>query len=133
MDLGEGNRKGRKRIVIWLFGVIVGFVLLFLIAVPAFLSTESGKGLVLGKRNDAVDGTVQAKSLSLSWFKGVELADIAFSDNSGVTAITASRITLKPKYLSLVKGNLALGPTAIENGNVRINSPYKEETLKLSL
>jgi hypothetical protein len=127
LNANTNQHKGRNRIIIWLFGTIIGIALFFLIATPIFLSSESGKRLVLNKINAAVDGTVQAKSFSLGWFKGIELADITFSDNSGTAAITASRITLKPKFLSLMMGDLALGPTEIEDGNIKINSPYKSE------
>ena len=100
--------------------LVVGFLLIFFI-LPAYLSSDAGKSFVVGKINNAIDGQVTIKGLSMSWFKGISLEEFSFVNNDGSTKVNVKQIKTKPVYLSLLSGNVAFGKTLIDAPDVIVS------------
>ena len=124
---GPGKIKTVKRIVI----VAVAFVLLLVLVIPVYLSSESGKRFIVGKINRSISGRVQVGDLSMGWFKGIRVTDLSFEDDSGMTSAKVKEISTRPHYVPLLLGIVALGETLIDEPQVTINvSQGKDKTLK---
>jgi hypothetical protein len=114
---GPGKIKTVKRIVI----VAVAFVLLLVLVIPVYLSSESGKRFVVGKINRSISGRVQVGDLSMGWFKGIRVTDLSFVDDSGAASAKVKEISTRPHYVPLLLGIVALGETLIDEPEVVIN------------
>ncbi|MHC4478920.1 MAG: YhdP family protein, partial [Planctomycetota bacterium] len=116
------KKKSKKRRLIW---VVVPLVLVAVVVllVPVLVSSHSGRRLILSKINNSVDGTVDIGDLSMSWWKGVKVSDLSFTDQAGQTSVAVREITSKPHYGSLLFGNLSFGRTDIYEPKVRIKVP----------
>ena len=115
------KRSHRFRVLKWMLIVTVGVVLAIVIILPAYLSSASGKKLILSKISRAIDGKVDAKTLSVGWFKGVRLTDLTFSDDKGTMSVSVREISAKPQLMSILRGNLALGKTLLDAPKAVIN------------
>ncbi|MHC4500036.1 MAG: hypothetical protein ACYS21_13085, partial [Planctomycetota bacterium] len=123
---GPGKIKTVKRIVI----VAVAFVLLLVLVIPAYLSSESGKRFILDKINRSISGRVQVGDFSMGWFKGIRVTDLSFEDDAGAASAKVKEISIRPHYIPLVLGIVALGETLIDEPQVVINvSQGKDKTL----
>lgn len=131
----ENNEQGKKRskvsakkVILWMIIFILLFLLIPFFAIPAWLSSDSGKNLILSKINKAVEGTLKIDSLSMGWFKGVKAQQLDFSDNSGCTTITAKTVAARPRYLALLAGRVAIDEAVIDQPRVSVDvSPRCEE------
>ncbi len=124
---GPSKVKTVKRIVI----VAVAFVLLLVLVIPVYLSSESGKRFVVGKINRSISGRVQVGDLSMGWFKGIRVKDLSFEDDTGTTSAKVKEISTRPHYVPLLLGVVSLGETLIDEPQVVINvSQGKDKTLK---
>ena len=113
-------RRGKFKVVKWLLIVTAAITVLIFVGVPLYLSSESGKSMIVGRINDAVDGKVEMESLSMGWFKGVRLRDLSFADDKGTMVVSVKEISTKPRYGSLLFGSVALGQTLIDHPDVVI-------------
>jgi hypothetical protein len=102
---------------------LLGFFLL-----PVYLSSESGKELILSKVNDSIDGTVKISDLSIGWFRGIRLTDLSFADDGGFASVQVRKISTKPNYLALLGGNMAFADTVLDNPKVVIT--IKQDSLE---
>ncbi len=115
------KRSRRFKVLKWMLIVTAGVVLAIVVILPAYLSSGSGKKLILSRISRAVDGAVDAKTLSVGWFKGIRLTDLTFSDDKGMTSVSVKKISAKPQLLAMLWGNLALGKTLLDAPQVVIN------------
>ena len=115
------KRSRRFRVLKWMLIAAAGVVLAIVIILPAYLSSPSGKKLILSKISRAVDGEVDAKTLSVGWFKGIRLTDLTFSDHKGMMSVSVREISAKPQLMAMLRGNLALGKTLLDAPRVVIN------------
>ena len=113
--------KLRKIIVTSIVAIIVILILTVLFAVPAFVSSEKCRQLILTKVNDGLDGQFDFADISMGWHKGVILTAISFKDNASQTAATIKQISTKPNYRSILAGNLSFGKTIIDEPKIEIN------------
>ncbi|MBN1787555.1 MAG: hypothetical protein JW806_04090 [Sedimentisphaerales bacterium] len=100
-----------------LLGVLIFIGVLFLIiffAVPLYLSSNSGKNLILGKINNSIDGKVEVDSFSMGWFAGLKADKLNFTDNKGLMKLTAEQIAAQLKYLSLLGGKVMIDQAVID-------------------
>jgi len=99
-------------------------VLLFFL-VPIYASSSGGRKMILARINRVVNGKTNFATLSMGWFKGLELTDFSFINNEGTTSVAVKRIFTRPRYLSIVTGTPALGLTILDEPvvNVKIIKP----------
>jgi hypothetical protein len=77
--------------------------------------------MVIGKINESIDGKVGISDMKVGWFSGIRLKKFSFNDNAGTTSVSIKEITTKPKYGSLLRGQIALGKTVIDTPDVVLN------------
>lgn len=122
----ERKKKTVTRIIKWVLAVVVVLIVLVIFLVPAFVSSVKGRQIILAKINDSIDGKADFAELSMSWWKGIKIADFSFNNNAGRTSVEVKQILTKPHYGSLLAGNLSFGETEIFEPRVEIN--LMEET-----
>ncbi len=113
-------KRSKFKAIKWLLIATAAIIVLIFVAVPLYLSSESGKSMVVGRINEAVEGKVEMESLSMGWFKGVRLKDLSFADDKGTTVVSVKEISTKPRYGSLLFGSVALGQTIVDSPDVVI-------------
>lgn len=132
-SVNAAGKKGLSKIktIKWIVIVAVAFVLLLVLVIPVYLSSESGKRFILGKINRSIGGRVQVGDFSMGWLKGIRVTDLSFEDDSGATSAKVKEISIRPHYVPLLLGIVALGETLIDEPQVTINvSQGKDKTLK---
>ena len=117
-----GSKISIKKIFLWMSLLLLLFFLILFFAVPVYLSSDSGKSLILTKVNNAIDGEVKIGSLSMGWFDGVTAQKLDFTDDTGCTKITAKQVAAWPSYFSLLGGRLAIDKAVIDQPTVLINT-----------
>jgi len=131
---GEAPRRRRKRKrVVW--GLVIAAAVAagaVVFVLPAWLSSDSGRRLVLSRINRSVDGKVDARTLSVGWFRGIRATDVTYADTAGDASVSVEKITTRPKLGAMLRGDLALGRTVLESPRVVLTvhgPPPKEESV----
>jgi len=114
------KRKTKKRILKWVLALAVVLIALVVFLVPAFVSSEKGRKIILTKINNSIDGKADFAGLSMSWWKGIKVTDFSFNDGAGLTFVEIKQITTKPHYGSILLGSLSFGKTIIDEPKVEI-------------
>jgi hypothetical protein len=117
---GSRKKTSTRILKLVLLLIVVLTVLVFLL-VPAFMSSEKGRWLILAKINDSIAGQIDFADLSMGWFKGIKVSDLSFKDRVGQISAQVKQITTKPHYGSIITGNLSFGETSIDQPKVHIN------------
>lgn len=115
------RKKTKTRILKWFLVVVVVLAVLVLLLVPAFVSSEKCRQIILTKINSSVDGRTDFADLSMGWLKGVKVADFSFDDNAGQISVKVKQIAAKPHYASILLGSLSFGKTVIDQPKVQLN------------
>ncbi|MHC4573461.1 MAG: hypothetical protein ACYS76_04930 [Planctomycetota bacterium] len=114
-------RKGRRRRVIALVAAAVAaLIVLIAYLVPAFVSSEKGREIIIAKIDDSIGGKTNFATVSMSWWKGLKITDFNFEDEARGTSIKARAVLTKPHYISLLMGSLSFGETRIYEPRVEI-------------
>lgn len=116
-------------------GFLLSLIILILIAVfllPAVISSEKSRRLILAKINDSIDGQTHFSDLSVGWLKGVKVADFSFDDDAGKISVRAGQIETTPHYTSFLSGNYSFGQTVIDNPEVEINLQKQKQATSQS-
>jgi hypothetical protein len=116
--------KKRKPLRIILTVIIALLVLLAItlgVLVPAYISSDSGRRTILAKINESVEGKTDFASLSMSWFKGINLTDFAYDDSSGLASVRIKQISTMPHYGAILTGSLSFGKTVVDEPKVAID------------
>jgi hypothetical protein len=119
-----------KKVLLWtLLFLSVAFLIPFF-AIPAYLSSGSGRNFILGKINDSLDGKVNVDSISMGWFSGVTADRLNFTNPSGSTKMTAEKIAAFPSYLSLLGGRVSIDQAVIDKPylSITIDKTKTQET-----
>jgi hypothetical protein len=129
------KKSAKKIIKLILIFIFVLIVLVFLF-VPAFISSKKGNRFVSDKINNSIDGRIDFAGLSMGWFKGVRIAGLSFADNADTIAVQVNQITTKPRYGSILTGNLSFGKTTIDQPKISVNlnnqSQSRQESVGVS-
>jgi len=112
------TKKRILRLVLVLFAILI---LLVLFLVPAFVSSEKGRKIILAKINRSIDGEADFSSLSMSWWKGVKVKNFSFNGSAEEILVRIKQIVTKPYYGSILMGDLSFGKTKIFEPKVEIN------------
>ena len=125
--------RSKSRILFRIGIVLILILLLLFFIVPIYISSDSGRDMIVDKINRAIDGKVKIQALSMSWFKGVKLAVFRFDDESGNTTVTAENVSTKPNYPAMLAGTVALGKTHIDEIKIQTkpSGSTSIQTLKL--
>ena len=115
------QRKAKTRILKLILAIAVVLVVLVVFLVPWFVSSETGRKIILGKINRSIDGEADFAGLSMSWWKGVKVTDFSFNNGAGQSLIKVKQIITKPHYGSILIGNLSFGETTVDEPKVEIN------------
>lgn len=115
------RKKTATRILKLALALIVVLIVLVLFLVPAFVSSEKGRQIILAKINNSIDGRANFADLSMGWFRGIKVADVGFNDSAGQITVQVRQIATKPHYGSILTGNLSFGETIIDEPKVEIN------------
>ena len=117
----ERKPKTRKRILIAALVVVCVLLVLVVFVVPAFVSSEKGRKIILAKINRSVDGRADFADLSMSWWKGVKVKDFSFADSAEGILVNIRQIATKPHYGSILMGDLSFGRTEVLEPEVEID------------
>ncbi len=117
----ERKKRSRKKVLALVLAAAVILILLVVFVIPAFVSSESGRNMILAKINDSVEGRADFGDLSMSWWKGVRITEVSFTDNEGRILARIKQIVTKPHYGALLLGRLSFGATKLVEPAVEIN------------
>ena len=122
------RRKAKTRILKLILAIAVVLAALVVFLVPWFVSSETGRKIILAKINSSIDGEADFAGLSMSWWKGVKVTDFSFNNGAGQSLIKVKQIITKPHYGSILIGNLSFGETTVDEPKVEIN--FKGQQVK---
>lgn len=124
MHSGDQNDTKRKKSKLKTFFIVliilVFLALMFLAAVPAYISSDSGTNLVLNKVNNKINGKLSLTDLNMGWFKGIEMQEISFRDEAGTANVQIDNLSTRPGYFALLGGNIVLNDTVIKKPEIVI-------------
>jgi hypothetical protein len=134
---GQPPVKGRRKILRWVLLAGAAAIVLVVLLVPLFVSSEAGSKFILAKINNYLPGETNFGSLSMGWLKGIRVTDVRFKDSAGRTLVSARRVATRPNYSSIVLGTPSFGRTVIDKLVVEVKSPKESkvwtcETIELS-
>ncbi len=115
------QRKTRTKILKVVLALAAVLIVLVFLLVPALVSSEKGRKIILTKINSSIDGEIDFANLSMSWWRGISVTNCSFNDSSGRTSVEVKQITAKPHYSSIFTGSLTFGKTIIDEPKVEIN------------
>ena len=103
--------KPRKRTVTkalrLTLALVVVLIMLFVLLIPAFVSSEKGRRMILARINGAIAGETDFADLSMGWLKGIKVANLSFNDHAGRIWVEVEQVSAKPAYGSILMGNLS--------------------------
>ena len=126
------KKSATKIIKLILIFIVIVIVLVFFF-VPAFISSNKGNRFVSGKINNSIDGQIDFADLSMGWFKGISIAGLSFADNADTISVQVRQITTKPRYGSILTGNLSFGQTTIDQPKISVNLNNQPESRQESV
>ncbi len=119
------NKKTGKKILKITAGAVVILLLLLILLVafivPAYVSSESGRKLILSKANASGAGVIDFTKLSMSWLKGISVTNISFKNADRGLSVAVKGVSTRPDYGALLAGNISLGETVIDEPRVEID------------
>jgi len=115
------RKKSVKRVLLLVLGLAVLLIVVLFLLAPVFISSQSGRRMILARINSSVTGETDFADLSMGWLKGITIDDFSFNDDAGGISVQVRQIAAKPQYASLLTGGLSLGRTLIDKPNVAIN------------
>jgi hypothetical protein len=130
MEHSENNttvtkKKTGKKILKITAGTVVILLLLVIVlvafVVPAYVSSESGRKLILSKANASGAGVIDFAKLTMSWFKGINVTNISFKNADRGLSVAVKGVSTRPDYGALLAGNLSFGETVIDEPKVEID------------
>ncbi|MHC4425981.1 MAG: hypothetical protein ACYSYV_07795 [Planctomycetota bacterium] len=122
------RKKTGTRMLKLALALIIVLIVLVVFLVPALISSEKGRKMILARINDSIAGQADFADLSMGWLKGIKVADLSFNDDAGQLSVQVKQIATKPHYGSILTGNLSFGQTTIDEPRVRIS--LKEQQTK---
>jgi len=115
------EKKSKRRIILWILIGIVILIIAIPILLPSIISSKTGNKIILDKINASIDGQVKFSSLSMGWWKGITIDDLAFRDNIGQIILSIKQFSTKPYYFSLLSKAPAFGQTIIDQPVIEVN------------
>jgi hypothetical protein len=101
--------------------LVVLILILILFIVPAYISSASGRSMILGIVNKSVPGHADFSNLTVGWLRGIDVRDFSFKGTSGEINVQVKQFATEPHYLSILTGNFSFGKTTIDQPKIQIN------------
>ncbi len=126
----EPRKKTKPKVIKLLAAFLIVLILLAVFLVPAYISSESARKMILTRINRSVDGKADFANLSMGWLKGIRITNISFNDNNGQISVEVKQIATKPHYGSMLTGSLSFGKTVVDEPKIEINlaTPQPKQT-----
>ncbi len=115
------KKKVLKIILIVLAAVLLVLILAVVFAVPAYVSSDSCRRMILSRANAAGAGELDFSDLSMGWGKGISISGLRFKDNTDSMSVAVKEFSTKPHYGALLTGNLSFGRTVVDEPRVEID------------
>ena len=119
------KKKTGKKILKVTVSILVVLLLLVIVLVafivPAYVSSESGRKLILSKANASGVGAIDFAKLSMSWFKGISVTNISFKNADQGLSVAVKGVSTMPDYGAMLTGNLSFGETVIDEPKIEID------------
>jgi hypothetical protein len=120
------KKKTGKKILKITAGAVIILLLLVIVLVafivPAYVSSESGRKLILSKANASGAGVIDFAKLTMSWFKGINVTNISFKNADRGLSVAVKGVSTRPDYGALLGGSLSFGETVIDEPRVEIDA-----------
>ncbi len=123
----ENPVKSKKKWWIWVPVIFFALILIFFIFLPTYLSTESGKRLVIGMVERSTGGNLEIGDLSLGWIQDQQIDNLQFSDNKG-GELSFAKLTSDCSFWNLMMRSGSVGNTTI-NSPQMIFSPKEQKEM----
>ncbi len=115
------SRRTRKLLILCVLFMTSAAVLAVLL-MPALLSAEAGRRVVLSRINRKLAGEVHFTGLSAAWRSGITVEDISYRDEAGDIVFLAEDFTAIPSYRALLRGRLELVEAVCNGPQVLLNT-----------
>lgn len=106
-----------------LTGSVVAAVILFLVLLPTILSTQWGKGRILGMAIPHIPGEMSIDSWSLSWLGEQKLDGISYSDTQAGVEVDAAELSISKGLTSFLLDRGNMGTITLSRPVVQITLP----------
>ena len=116
-------RSKKRRGWLLIVGVLIAAVVLLFALLPSVLSSQWGKGRVLGMAAPHIPGEVQVDSWSLSWFGSQRLDGIHYTDQDGALQASVSEVSVAKGLFSFVLDRGNLGTVTVTRPDIQIRLP----------
>ncbi len=108
--------------VLCMSGAALGAVMiLVLLLLPVLLTSGAGRRFMLRALNKRVDGEVDFAVRSVGWRRGIVAENLSFESRCGDISFQAVRISIRPSYLSLLRGRVEPAETVVFQPRLRLN------------
>ena len=115
-----GRRKRRKWP--WILAAIpLVLILLILILAPIYLSSDSFRQMIQTKVGHSTGGTLDIRSLSVGWLRGIRASQVRFRDAAGWATVDVGGLDAHPHLASLLGGTVSLGQTVLDKPRIEID------------
>jgi hypothetical protein len=115
------KKKALKIVLAAIAVVLLVLILAVIFAVPAYVSSNGCRQMILAKANASGAGKIGFADLSMSWGKGISISDISFKDKNESLSVAVKGVSTRPHYVALLTGNLSFGETIIDEPKVEID------------
>ena len=119
-------KKPRRRILKIIISAMVIIILVLVLgvvfAVPAYVSSDSCRGMIIAKANAGSGGVVDIADLSMSWGRGISISGLSFKDNAESISVAVKGFSTRPHYVALLTGNLSFGETVVDEPRIEIDA-----------
>jgi len=112
----------KKRRALKILGAIILLIVLLVALLPTILSLGPVRSLILDRANAEIDGTLDVKSWSLSWFKGPSVEGVDFDDGQG-TRVRVDSCAVSCRPVDLLGSRKNLGEVVVRNPVVSVVLP----------
>ena len=120
MTESRPKRRGGWLVAI---GALVGLVLLLIALLPTLLSSQWGKGRVLGMAASSIPGEVQIERWSLSWFGAQHIGGISYQDQAAGLRVDTAEVTVDKGLFAFLLDRGDLGTVTVVRPDIELRLP----------
>ncbi len=129
MDNFSSDLDPKKRKWPWLFSIclFLGVCILAFGLTPTFLSSKTGKNLVIKHLSNKLDGKLSIEKLSINWFSPISIQGVEFKDEKKQTALSFESLTITSTLWNFIFSYEIHGKTTIDSLYLQLDpSAYKK-------
>lgn len=113
----------------WWIGIpvcILVILLILILLIPSYLSTDSGKRWIISLIEKNTGGSLEIENISLGWFHEQQIDKLQFSDQKGGN-ISFDQLTSDLSFWSILMRSGSIGTTRIESPKVTFSPKEPKE------